>query len=240
MQNIQRRSRTKMTENNFEKTTDLPLEKVAELIDDYGLLKLSKVPVGFHIIAKILKPFETKIINEGTDDEFAVNTVEVEYEPKGYEPAQFKMQVGEGPIKRVMEKFPDNKYVGMHAFFKRSKFGGKFPQHINPFVQSEGSGPGSKPTFVKKKGQTGIVEPKQEGFNNQPEFVKEIIAHFCENPDDFQNNYMQASARDGVTAPWEFIDSFNEAAAEDNTQYSHDEIIKVYNQIITATMGNRI
>lgn len=226
-----------MTENTFEKTTDLPLEKVVELIDDYGLLKLSKAPVGFHIIAKILEPVKSTVVGEGTDDEFTVLKVKVEYEPKGYEPAVFEIQVGEGAVKRMTDKFKDDSYVGMQAFFKRSKFAGKYPQHINPFVPSEG-GVGSKPTFVKKKGETGIVNP-EKSFNDQPEFVKEIIAHFCENTKEFEDQYMQVSDREGLKAPWEFIDSFNEAAKEDGVEYSHEDILKVYNTIIVAIAGNR-
>ena len=227
-------------ENTFDKTTDISIDKLGELIDDYGTMKLSKAPVGVHLVAKIIEPIKTQIINEGTEEEFVVNKVKVQYEPKGYEAVEFIIQVGTGPVKRLIEKHPDDSYVGMLAYFKRTKYQGKYPQHINVFEQKQGDGPMQKPVFLKKKNSTGIQAPAPtKTMNDHPEFVKEIIAHFCENPQEFQKDYMQATAREGVTAPWEFVDSFNEAAKKEGVEYAHDEIIKIYHDILRATMENR-
>lgn len=224
-----------MTE--MEKTVELPIEKLTELIDDFGMMKLSKAPVGFHIIAKILEPIEVKVIGEGTEDEFTVHTVLVEYEPKGYEPAQFKIQVGESAVTRMKAKFPDDKYVGMNAFFKRSKFGGKYPQHINPFVANTDGQFRGRPSFVKLKGNTGIApQPKAK---TQPEFVAELIANVLEDPLTFEDEYMVSETRDGITAPWHFIDDFNDNANAEGVEYSHDEILKVYNTIVIGIASNK-
>jgi len=131
----------------YAKTKDLPVEKFLELLDDsYGFqLKLSDVPVEYHVIMDITAPVEVKVVPPKTENDLEVTYYKLpcKYENKGLaEAVNLIMYVGEKAIKRLQEKYPADSYVGMKAFFNKTKFEGKFPQFINPI---------KNPIEVKKK-----------------------------------------------------------------------------------------
>lgn len=134
----------------FEKTKELSVDEVKEIIDDrFGLqIKLKDVEPNHHIILKILKPIEKGSYDFGGETKQTYK-IFCEYKPKNIEPVNLTVQVGENAAKRLEEKFPEESYVGKYAFFSRTSFEGKFPQFINPM--NSYTEPVSKDGAFKKK-----------------------------------------------------------------------------------------
>jgi len=224
----------KMSEEKT-KTVMVSTDKLGELIDDFGTLKLSNLPANTHFVAKII---EAVSIKEVESHGLTIYSLMVEYHDPAYEPVQFKVQIGEGAAQRLNDKFPEQAYVGMNAYFSKTKYGLRYPQFVNPFV---GTTETKKPAFVKKSGGVSpMAKPKVEA---QLPFVAEIIKYFVENPGVFTDEYLQTSLRDGTTAPWKFIDDFKTSAVdagEDKDKFSNEYILKIYKDLVAATQDYRV
>lgn len=134
----------------FEKTKQLTDEEVRDIINtDYGAqLKLKDVKAGHNIVMKI-----TGAVVEG-EYEFGGATKKTynlpcEYKPKECDKFDLKVQVGENAVKRLLDKYPEDKYVGMYAFFSRTAYDGHYPQFINPIPNYTGNADKSD-LFTKK------------------------------------------------------------------------------------------
>jgi hypothetical protein len=127
-----------MENKEFAKTTELEFEKFYDLLDDkFGVtLKLNDVPTQNHLIMEIVAPVKKKVVpakEEGDDDKVFYNIPCRYYHSKfAGGSADLDCTVSEGAVGRLEEKYPNNSYVGMKAFFQKTKYGGKYPQFINP------------------------------------------------------------------------------------------------------------
>lgn len=152
-----------MTEENkqeFEKTKLMTPEQVKEIIStNFGVkLKMNEVKAGHHVIMKILKPVEEKEYEyQGATNK--VFTLWCKYKTKGFEPFELEVQVGEKAVERLKEKYPDNTYVDMYAYFSRTAFEGGFPQFINPIKHYDE--PVSKDELFKKASPTAQKEEEK-------------------------------------------------------------------------------
>lgn len=232
---------------NKQQTTKISTAQIGELINEYGTLKISDLPPNSHFIAKIIAPIQVKEITEepkpGQEPIVRkVYGVTVEYTDPDYEPVQFKIQAGEGAVLRMQEKFPNDSYVDKNAYFSRTKYGSVYPQFINPF---EGDLNVSKPTFVKRQGNSlakaqvpSQAKPVSESVGG---WAGDLIMHFASNPAEFNTKYFNTSFKDGVTAPWAFIDEFKDTEKQNGQEgsHSHEDILKIYQSIVDATMESR-
>lgn len=172
-----------MTEEKkqYNKTKELPIEELKKIIDDsYGIsMKLSDVKAGFHVVMKILSQVETSsYVHSGTTK--LVYKIPCEYHRKGYQPFKVKIQVGAEAVKRLNEKFPANKYVGMFSFFSRTSFENKYPQFVSPFTGEFSNV--SKAELFQKIGEQSAepvaapVEtlPELEVLSNESKVVKKL------------------------------------------------------------------
>lgn len=148
----------------MESTKELPIDDVKDILDTtYGIkLKLNDVKDGHHIVMKILEPVTSKEYDSEQEDEEGnklkntVYTVKCHYKPKGYDPFDLTIQVGENAVKRLQEKYSDDSYVGKYAFFSRTKYKGGYPQFINPIDNY--NEPVDKADLFKKK----VTEPVKD------------------------------------------------------------------------------
>jgi len=141
-----------MTEEpkKFDKTTQLTLKQIEENVDSYNVFKMNNIPDNTHLIARIKKAMYKKELKGNYAGKF-VFLIDVELVHKELtEPAEFTIQVGETAIKRLTTKYPDDKYVGMNAFFNKTAWQGNHPQNVNPFDGEVNVGD-TKAKFKKKE-----------------------------------------------------------------------------------------
>lgn len=234
-----------MTTN--QQTTKISTHEIGELINNYGTMKLSAIPANSHFVAKLIEKVQTREITEppkkpGDDPVIKhIYSVQVEYSDPEYEPVQFKLQVGEGAAKRMLEKYPDESYVGKNAYFSKTKYGAVYPQFINPF---EGELNAGKPAFIKKQGGNApIKQVAPQATTEAPDasWATDIVMHLSQNPDEFNTKYFNTSFKEGVTAPWAFIDEFRDTEKQQGAQGTHtqEDILNIYHAIVQATMESR-
>lgn len=120
----------------FKKTSPLTFEQIKECTDDYGTFKMDQIKAGHHAVFKITGPVVEGEYKYGTPPVTKKTfkmPVELKHKELGDNRAEFILQAGEGCVGRLLKKYPDDKYVGMYAFFSRTAHGDGFPQFINPF-----------------------------------------------------------------------------------------------------------
>lgn len=135
----------------FKKTKEMSADQVREIIGTkYGIkLKMNDIPSDHNIVMKILKPVDIE-----THEKIKFHNILCEYEPKGCEEFEVMVQAGENCIKRLQEKFPNESYVGMYAFFSRTSYQGKNPQFINP-IKNYHKPKTADELFTEKKAKAG-------------------------------------------------------------------------------------
>ena len=145
-------------EKQFDKTIELSLADVKDLVDEYGVLKLRDVKAGSHFIAKIVAPVECREYQWGGKTNIT-HKLAVEYSHKELEDkAPFNVQVGERAALRLITKHPNDSYVGKYAFFSNTAFNGLLVQFINPMEKYVDN---TKDIFkLKPTAQTVVDKPK--------------------------------------------------------------------------------
>lgn len=127
-----------MENKEFAKTTELEFEKFMELLDDkFGIvLKLNDLPTQNHLIMEITGPIKRKVVpaKDENDEEKVFYNVPCKYYHNKLQGgfAELECNVSEGAATRLEEKYSNASYVGMKAFFQKTKYGNKYPQFINP------------------------------------------------------------------------------------------------------------
>ncbi len=170
----------------FVKTVHLTDSEVQKIVtDEYGMqLKLKDVKDGNHIVMKILEPIVQGEYAWGGKQKETYK-LKCKYKPKGCEPFELRVQIGEGPANRLWEKFPDDKYVGMYAFFSKTSHDGKFPQFVNPIEHYNGDAD-KEDAFTK-------TADKPETQADSPETaIKLDLSNF----DEFKETYLNMCKED--------------------------------------------
>lgn len=159
------------------KTRQLTFEEVKGLVNDYGTLKVADFPENTCIIAKIVgEVYSEEHANKDDPEEITVrHYLPIEYKDKTMaEWASIKAQIGEGAAARLAtsEKFPKGSYIGLMAFISRTKFKGKFPQHITPF-KNDRTPIDTNKLFaqVSATTPTKTLETQKKGIPEQPETI---------------------------------------------------------------------
>lgn len=136
--------------NEFEKTKELTQDELMNVINtDYGVkLKMNDVKAGHHVLMKILAPVAIKSYAYGGAEKQSHN-IKCFYESPEIEGFELLVQVGEGAAERLKERYPNDSYVGMYAFFSRTLYQGNYPQFINPIPDY--SKPKNKDELFAKK-----------------------------------------------------------------------------------------
>ena len=156
-----------MTENkNFNKTKPISTEQLKEILNtDYGIkLKMSDIPVGTHVIMKILdvpKKVENTL-QDGT--KFTTNIIRCEFDntPNGGKKFQLDVQLGDNCMERLVTKYSEGEYVDKRAFFTRTNYKGKFPQFINPIMKEGNFQQVNKDDLFAPKVDNEVEKPKEE------------------------------------------------------------------------------
>lgn len=159
---------TEETANNeqvFAKTTEAGLEEVKELVSEWGRIRLSDLKVGKHLILKVLEPIYHKDSVDEKGEVTVRHFVKCEYKHVKLEGRpQFEVQVGPSCAARLQDKWPDQSYVGLYAYFTRTSYQGTYPQHINPikdYVDVD-----KEEMFKLKAGDTGVTVPDKPAVGN--------------------------------------------------------------------------
>lgn len=239
-----------MTEYNKNKTINI--EQLVEYMDDYGTLKLDALPATPDVgsVFFVTKITGEVIIKELTGDYAGKKNykIPVVIESPDYEPLHFNVQVGEKAVLRMMEKNPENSYVGLACSFTKSLFKGNKVQFIHPFVQKEG-GFVQKGKLIKKSGASNpeptpreqqaqaqeIINDANNYAGKYPQWIVDLISGFATEPAAFVE-YRSSEARDGETKHWKFIDDFKELAEQNKEadKYDADKIEEIYADIEQA------
>jgi len=169
-----------MTEEKkeFNKTKHMSIDDVKAIINtEFGAqIKIQDVKVNHHIIMKILEPVTVgEYLHAGEPKK--THRFRCHYKPKGCEGFDLTVQVGEGAVTKLIEKFPNNAYVGMYAFFSRTQYQGMYPQFINPIKQYDE--PKDKDELFKPKETTDTPQ------NTEKPSLKLDLSKF----DDFKAKY---------------------------------------------------
>ncbi|KKN29190.1 hypothetical protein LCGC14_0846430 [marine sediment metagenome] len=216
-----------MAEENkdaYVKTKELSTDEVKGIIStDFGTkIVLKDIKSGYHLIMKILEPvkIEKYDYDGGSQTKYMFKC---KYKGKGIKPFELQVQAGENAVKRLQEKYPDDKYVDMYAFFSRTSHKGLYPQFINPIphynepvdkddlfnptnenlpdnqaaTTEEGEAKSllSSPLELSEKEQQVITE--LEPFKGKPEFTPEAIrqSFLTRIPDLQEDRLKQLTAR---------------------------------------------
>lgn len=140
----------------FAKTSLLTDEDMEKLIqaDQYGVrLVMKNLPVGRHVVMKIIKPVWSRTVpsKEDPSASFTYYYLGAQYFPRGdAEGFPLDVQIGQSAAARLQESFPNETYVDMLAYFKTTKYGATFPQFINPF-----------------KGEQRVIKSKEDLFHKK-------------------------------------------------------------------------
>ena len=156
-----------MAKNNLRK---LSAQEVYDNIDDYGVLSLgsatSGIPKDTQFIAKILEPVDIQFVEQLNGN---VCKFSVELKDKDIEPIQFKVRVSESAVNRMLEKYPNEEYVGKRAFFSKASWKTRLVHHVNIIMKdSEFQG---KPELVLK----AKPEPAKEVPAEKVDPVTEVV-----------------------------------------------------------------
>jgi len=204
-----------MENKEFAKTTELEFEKFMELLDDkFGIvLKLNDLPTQNHLIMEIVGPVKRKIVpaKDEQDDEKVFCNVPCKYYHSKLQGgfADLDCTVSEGAATRLEEKYPNASYVGMKAFFQKTKYGNKYPQFINPIKNPVDIK--RKSDLLVKSGSTPVTLPSVEKPSELPrvETVEpelQVINELVNNP---QLGPWAAHAKKGLE---QFVEAFNATA----------------------------
>jgi len=205
-----------MENKEFAKTTELEFEKFMELLDDkFGIvLKLNDLPTQNHLIMEITAPIKRKVVppkDEHDDEKVFCNVPCRYYHSKlqgGY--ADIDVSVSEGAATRLEEKYPNASYVGMKAFFQKTKYGSKYPQFINPIKNPVEIKRKSDLLAAKEDTPKMVVIPKETSV--LPSLDKEmstelkVINELVNNP---QYGPWVVHAKKGVD---QFVETYNATA----------------------------